>query len=350
MSKFISSRFDSLREYVPGEQPKDRKYIKLNTNESPFPPSLSVISAVSKQAPLCNLYSDPTISDLKAKIAALYEIQSENVIVTNGSDEALSFAFMAYCDKSTGVAYPSVSYGFYRVFGELYGLNCLEIPLLEDFSVNPKDYYSLGRTIFIANPNAPTGISLDLHEIENIVKKNPNNVVVIDEAYVDFGAQTCVPLTKKYDNLLVVQTFSKSRSLAGARIGFAIGSAPLIADLEKLRYSTNPYNVNRMSIAAGCAAIDDNDYYMSNCREIIKNRITLTEGLRSNGFTVIDSSANFVFAKHSEKSGEEIYSKLRENGILVRHFSADTIKDYNRITVGTQEQINSLLDVISCII
>ena len=258
MSRFISSRFDSLEEYVPGEQPRDKKYIKLNTNESPFQPSPAVLRAASDQAQLFNLYSDPTLRDLRSKIASLYGVEMQNVIATNGSDEALSFAFMAYCDKDTGAAYPEISYGFYKVFGQLYGLDCLELPLRDDFTVNISDYFGLGRTVFIANPNAPTGIALTPDEIEQIVINNPDNVVVIDEAYVDFGAQSCVPLTKKYKNLLVVQTFSKSRSLAGARIGFAIGDASLISDLEKLRYSTNPYNVNRMSAACGCAALDEN--------------------------------------------------------------------------------------------
>ena len=349
MSKFISSRFDSLEEYVPGEQPRDKKYIKLNTNESPFPPSPAVLRAASEQVELCNLYSDPTLRDLRSKIASLYGVEMQNVIATNGSDEALSFAFMAYCDKDTGVAYPNISYGFYKVFGQLYSLDCLEVPLRDDFTINISDYFGLGRTVFIANPNAPTGIALTPDEIEQIVINNPDNVVVIDEAYVDFGAQSCVPLTKKYKNLLVVQTFSKSRSLAGARIGFAIGDASLISDLEKLRYSTNPYNVNRMSAACGCAALDENSYYTDNCKKIIKSRTLMVKGLKELGFYTTDSSANFVFARHESISGQEIYSKLRKNGILVRHFSSPKICEYNRITVGTEAQTNALLDALKTI-
>lgn len=350
MSRFISSRFDSLSEYVPGEQPRDKKYVKLNTNESPFPPSDSVISAAKDQASLCNLYSDPTLRDLRTKIASLYGVEMQNVIATNGSDEALSFAFMAYCDTKTGVAYPDISYGFYRVFGQLYGLDCLEIPLCEDFTININDYFSLGRTIFIANPNAPTGIALSSDEIEQIVINNPDNVVVIDEAYVDFGAQSCVPLTKKHKNLLVVQTFSKSRSLAGARLGFAIGDATLISDLEKLRYSTNPYNVNRMTAACGVCALDDNEYYMKNCLTVIKNREMTAKGLKKLGFVFTDSSANFIFARHTSITGEEIYSKLREKGILVRHFSSEMICEYNRITVGSEEQMQALLKALESIV
>lgn len=350
MSKFISPRFDSLEEYVPGEQPRDKKYIKLNTNESPFPPSPAVLRAGSDQIALCNLYSDPTLRDLRTKIAELYGVEMQNVIATNGSDEALSFAFMAYCDKSTGVAYPDISYGFYKVFAQLYGLDCLEIPLRDDFTINVSDYFGLGRTIFIANPNAPTGIALTPDEIEQIVINNPDNVVIIDEAYVDFGAQSCVPLTKKYKNLLVVQTFSKSRSLAGARIGFAIGDVSLISDLEKLRYSTNPYNVNRMSAACGCAALDENSYYTDNCKKIIKSRELMVKGLTELGFITTKSSANFVFARHTSISGDNIYSKLRENGILVRHFSSPKICEYNRITVGSEEQTKALLNALKIIV
>ena len=350
MSRFISSRFDSLEEYVPGEQPRDKKYIKLNTNESPYPPSPAVLKAAADEVKLCNLYSDPVIRDLRMKIAKLYGVEMQNVIATNGSDEALSFAFMAYCDKNTGVAYPDISYGFYKVFGQLYGLDCLEIPLKNDFTIGVSDYFGLGRTVFIANPNAPTGIALTPDEIEQIIVKNPDNVVVIDEAYVDFGAQSCVPLTKKYKNLLVVQTFSKSRSLAGARLGFAIGDASLISDLEKLRYSTNPYNVNRMTAACGCAAIDENQYYTDNCEKIVRSREMMVTGLRALGFTVTDSSANFVFAKHASVPGNEIYSKLRESGILVRHFSSPKICEYNRITVGTEAQTQALLDALKIIV
>lgn len=343
MSRFISPRFDSLREYVPGEQPKERKYIKLNTNESPYPPSPATVAAAQSAALGCNLYSDPTLISVRSRIAKLYDVESENVIVTNGSDETLSFAFMAYCDKNTGAAFPDISYGFYPVFGKLYALDCKKIALKDDFSINNSDYFGLGRTIFIANPNAPTGLTLTLSEIEEILKENPDNIVVIDEAYVDFGAESAVPLTKKHENLLVIGTFSKSRSLAGARVGFGIASKEIIKDLDKLRNSTNPYNVNSMSLAAAAAALDDNEYYVSNCKRIQVSRKVMSDGLKALGFELTDSKANFVFAKHEKIGGKELYLKLREEGVLVRHFDSDRISEYNRITVGSESEVSALL-------
>ena len=344
MSKFISSRFDSLKEYVPGEQPKERKFIKLNTNESPYPPSPATVKAAASAAERVNLYSDPTLDKVRCRLAALYGLEKSNVTVTNGSDEALNFAFMAYCDKNTGAAFPDISYGFYKVFGMLHGIDYAEIPLKDDFSIDIKDYFGLGRTVFIANPNAPTGLALSLSEIEEIIINNKDNVVVIDEAYVDFGAESAASLIKKYNNLLVVQTFSKSRSLAGARIGFAMGDEALIRDLDKIRNSTNPYNVNSMTLEAGAAAIDDNEYYMSNCRKVMATRKYMSDGLASLGFELTDSMANFLFAKHSKIGGKELYLKLRERGILVRHFDAPRISEYNRITVGTDAEATALLD------
>jgi len=343
MSKFISKRFDSLKEYVPGEQPKERKFIKLNTNESPYPPSVATVKAASDAAGRVNLYSDPTLYKLRGKLSALYGLEPENVIVTNGSDEALNFAFMAYCDKDTGAAFPDISYGFYKVFGMLHGIDYLEIPLEADFSIDIKKYFGLGRTVFIANPNAPTGLALTLPEIEEILKHNKDNVVVIDEAYVDFGTDSAAVLIGKYDNLLVTQTFSKSRSLAGARVGFAMGSKALIADLDKIRNSTNPYNVNSMSLEAGSAAVDDNAYYMSNCQKVMATRKYMSDGLKALDFELTDSKANFVFAKHGKIGGKELYLKLRDKGILVRHFDAPRISEYNRITVGTDAEAEALL-------
>ena len=257
MSRFISPRFSALKEYVPGEQPQDMQYIKLNTNESPYAPSPEVIAAInSAETEKLRLYSDPTCRELKRVLAENYGVSPENVIIGNGSDEILNFIFMAFCDAKTGVAYPDISYGFYPVFADLYGLDRRETPLKDDFSINPADYFGAGRTIVIANPNAPTGIALPVSDIERIVAANPENIVAIDEAYVDFGGESCMELTKRYDNLIVVQTFSKSRSLAGARLGYAIAAAPLIADMEKIRNSTNPYNINRLSLLAGQAAVE----------------------------------------------------------------------------------------------
>ena len=340
MSKFLKKCFSTLEAYVPGEQPKDGEYIKLNTNESPFPPSIGVINAVNKnEVEKLRLYSDPTGSVLKGKIAELYKVKSENVYLANGSDDILNFSFMAFSGEQGEVAYPQISYGFYKVFAGLYGIKAEEIPLNDDFSINSKDYYNKNKLIVIANPNAPTGLALGLSEIEEILKTNRNNVVVIDEAYVDFGAESAVKLVEKYDNLLVCQTFSKSRSMAGARLGFAIGNKELISDLELIKYSTNPYNINRLTLVAGQAAIDDNNYYMEKCEEIIKNREYTAQELEKLGFNVIDSKANFIFAECNWIDGETLYKKLKDRRILIRHFSAEKIKNFNRITIGTKEQM-----------
>jgi histidinol-phosphate aminotransferase len=340
MSKFLKKCFSTLEVYVPGEQPKDGEYIKLNTNESPFPPSQGVINAVNKnEVEKLRLYSDPTGSVLKGKIAELYKVKSENVYLANGSDDILNFSFMAFSGEQGEVAYPKISYGFYKVFAGLYGIKAEEIPLNDDFSISSKDYYNKNKLIVIANPNAPTGLALGLSEIEEILKTNRNNVVVIDEAYVDFGAQSAVKLVEKYDNLLVCQTFSKSRSMAGARLGFAIGNKELISDLELIKYSTNPYNINRLTLVAGQAAIDDNNYYMEKCEEIIKNREYTAQELKKLGFNVIDSKANFIFAECNWIDGETLYKKLKDRRILIRHFSAEKIKNFNRITIGTKEQM-----------
>ncbi len=343
MSRFFSPRFGSLKAYVPGEQPKDKRYIKLNTNESPYPPAPEVAKAIDAEAVNdLRLYGDPECSQLKAVIAGYLGAKAERIYIGNGSDEILNFAFMAFCDEKTGVSYPDISYGFYPVYANLYGLQKNEIPLAEDFSICPEDYFELGTTIVIANPNAPTGICLSVADIEKIVKANENNVVVIDEAYVDFGGQSCIALTEKYDNLLVVQTFSKSRSFAGARLGFAVGAPELIADLEKLRYSTNPFNINRLTMLSGIASIENQEYYDNNSKIIIRTRDITAIELKQMGFELTDSRANFLFARHPKMTGKVIYEQLRSRGILVRHFAKPRIEDYVRITVGTPEDMKSL--------
>lgn len=346
MSRFFSSKYSSLEAYTPGEQPKDMKYIKLNTNESPFPPSKSVLDAVSEQASLLQLYSDPECTPLVAKCAELYGVKKTQILMTNGSDEILNFAFMAFCDSENPIVFPDITYGFYPVFAELNGIPYEQIPLKDDFTINVEDYVGINKNIVIANPNAPTGIALSLDEIERIVSSNPNNVVIIDEAYVDFGAQSAVSLVDKYDNLIVTQTFSKSRSLAGARLGFGIACEALICDMNTIKYSTNPYNVNRMTMMAGYGALCDNDYYMNNCKTIAQNRAYTENALARLGFEVLPSKANFVFAKSSLISGEELYLSLKARGILVRHFTKERIKDYNRITIGTLEQMKALIGAI----
>ena len=350
MSKFLVDKFNSLTPYVPGEQPKERKYVKLNTNESPFPPSKKAVEYACREAQKVMLYSDPDVTDLVKALAKTYDVLPQNVIVTNGSDEVLNFAFMAYCNAQTPALFADITYGFYKVFASVNGIPYKEIPLKEDFTLDINDYLDKRGTIFIANPNAPTGIALSIDEIETLIKANPDRVVVVDEAYVDFGTESAVKLIKKYDNVLVTQTFSKSRSMAGARLGFGIGSKAIIDDLNRIRYSTNPYNVNRMSEYAGVGALEDAEYFENNCRTIIANREWTVGELKKLGFTTTDSKANFIFAKCEHIDGKELYLKLKERGILVRHFDKAPIKDYNRITIGSMEEMQAYIDTVKTIL
>jgi len=348
MSRFFSRKFDRLTPYTPGEQPVDKQYVKLNTNESPFPPSEKAQAAAAEAAASLQLYPDPTCRRLREQLAAVHGLSAEETIVTNGSDEVLSFAFMAFCDH--GAAFPDITYGFYKVFAELYSIPYTEIPLQEDFTIKVSDYRTLGRAIFIANPNAPTGIPLMVAQIEDIVSSNPDTVVVVDEAYVDFGGQSCAPLVRKYDNLLVIGTFSKSRSMAGARLGFGFGCPALIADLETLRYSTNPYNINRMTMAAGLGQLADEAETRRNCRTVMANRGYTTRRLEELGFTVVPSCANFVFTTCPKIGGKALYEQLKDRGILVRHFDTPRLREYNRITIGSREQMDALLTAIQAIL
>ncbi len=344
MSGFLAERYKNLTPYTPGEQPRNMRFIKLNTNESPFPPSEAAVSAAARAAAGLNLYPDPECRELSEKIAENLGVKTEEVLVTNGSDEILNFAFAAFCGRECGACFPDITYGFYEVFAELYGLEYREIPLKEDFTIDVSDYFGAGATVFIANPNAPTGIALTREQVEKILINNPDNVVVIDEAYVDFGAESSVMLINKYPNLLVTQTFSKSRSMAGGRLGFGIACEELIRDLNTIKYSTNPYNINAMTTAAGLGTLGDAEYTKRNCEAITKAREYTAAALEEMGFECTNSAANFVFAKHPKIGGERIYTKLREAGILVRHFGAERIKDYNRITVGTEEQMRILVE------
>ena len=347
MSRFLSQRFASLEAYTPGEQPQDMQYVKLNTNESPFPPSPQVLTAVSAaEVEKLNLYPDPECKVLRQKLADLYEVKPENVFLSNGSDDILNFAFMAFCDESRPVVFPAISYGFYPVYANLYQLPFEAIPLREGFRLDPDDYCGIGTNVVIANPNAPTGMSISVDEIERIVASNPDHVVLIDEAYVDFGGDSCRRLIPKYDNLLVCQTFSKSRSMAGGRLGFALGSAALIEDLNKIKYSTNPYNINRLTMAAAEATVDSNDYYMANCRTIIENRSYTVAELDKLGFETLPSTANFIFTRCPKVAGGELYRLLKSKGVLVRHWNKPEIADYLRITIGSKEQMDVLLEKV----
>ena len=344
MSNYLSARYASLDAYVPGEQPADMQYIKLNTNESPYPPAPGVIKAISEnELKKLNLYPNPDGSRLITALSEFYGMKPENIIIGNGSDEILAFAFLAFCGGAGGVVFPDITYGFYPVYAELYGIPYEPIPLSGDLTINTADYVNVGKSIVIANPNAPTGVALPLRDIEGIVKLNREHIVIIDEAYVDFGAESAVPLTKEYDNLLIVHTYSKSRSMAGARLAYAIGQAPIIEDLNKMKYSFNPYNVNRLTQLAGEAALSEDAYYREKRREIIKTRGYTETHLKELGFLMTESSANFVFVKHQDVRGYDLYTALKEKGILVRHFGKPRISDYLRITIGTKEQMDALI-------
>ena len=347
MSRFFSQKFADLTPYTPGEQPKDTQYIKLNTNESPFPPSPNALKMAAEAARNMQLYSDPECRDLVKQAAEVFQVAEDELLFTNGSDEILNFAFMAFCDQSHPVVFPDISYGFYKVFAQLNGIPYEEIPLSEDFTIRVQDYCGINKTIVIANPNAPTGIALTPAQIEQIVKSNPDNVVIIDEAYVDFGGESVIPLIRKYDNLLVTGTFSKSRSLAGGRLGFGIGNKALIGDLNTIKYSTNPYNVNRMTMAAGVGTLLDEDYTRKNCREIMEVREWTAQRLRAAGFVLTDSKTNFLFAMHPQADGKEIYLRLKQKGVLIRHFDKPRLSGYNRITVGSREQMEVFLEKLT---
>ena len=346
MSRFLNKRYASLQAYTPGEQPRDMVYIKLNTNESPYPPAPSVVAAMdAEQVENLRLYSDPTGLSLKQSLAELYGLKTENIFLSNGSDDILNFAFMAFADER-GAAFADITYGFYPVYAQLHNVKTDIIPLEADFSLNYKNYLGRNQLIVIANPNAPTGMEIPLWQIEEILKSNPDSVVVIDEAYVDFGGTSCYKLIENYVNLLVVRTFSKSRCLAGARLGYAFGSPELIEDLEKLKYSTNPYNVNRLTMMLGCKTVEAEPYYREVSQKIQSARAWTTEALKDLGFRVLPSKANFIFASHRSIPGDALYKGLRQRGILVRHFTKDRIKDFVRITIGTQAQMESLCNAL----
>lgn len=346
MSRFASEVVNNIAPYVPGEQPRDKKYIKLNTNENPFAVSNEAVKRITKDV-LSNLkrYSDPTCGDLYEAIARFYGVKSSNVLATNGSDEALAFAFYAYGNK--GVCYADVTYGFYDVIANLFGCEIEHVALSEDFTICAERYYNKGKTVVIANPNAQTGIALGADKIEAIIKNNSENIVIIDQAYADFSDFNAIPLIKKYENLLVVNTFSKSRSLAGARVGFIIANEELIEDVKKVKNSFHPYNVNTVSAALAAAAVSDKDYFDYTVRKVIEGREKLTEGLLKMGYRVLPSSANFVLAKSPVIDGYDLYCKLKEKGVLVRHLSDERIKSFVRITVGTDEEIAALLEKLT---
>ena len=357
MSKFWSARTHELDPYTPGEQPQDQQYIKLNTNENPYPPSPNAIAAMQQACgESMRLYSDPNANALKQSIADFYEVARNQVFVGNSSDEVLAHAFAALLKHDKPLRYPDISYSFYPSYCKLFGIESNQIPLADDFTITVNDYLNADENgaIVFPNPNAPTGIALSLAEIETILKANPDSPVLIDEAYVDFGAQTAIALVEQYPNLLVVQTFSKARSLAGLRVGFAIGSADLIEALERVKNSFNAYPLDRAAIAGASAAITDK-YYFAECRnKIITSRERTSATLSDLGFEVLPSKANFVFAKPNQektnKTAEEIYRQLKEKGVLVRYFSKPRIDEYLRITIGTDAEMDTFFEKLALIL
>ena len=347
MNKFWNEKVKNIKPYVPGEQPKDKKYIKLNTNESPYPPAPGVKKAISESdAGDLRLYPDPDVSELKKEIAAYYNLNEDQIFVGNGSDEVLAFSYMAFFNKNDNIYYPDITYSFYTVYSDLFDLNENLIPLEKNYEINIKDYKNLDGGIIIANPNAPTSIGLKLNDIEDIIKNNINNIVIIDEAYIDFGGESAYSLINRYDNLLVIQTFSKSRSLAGMRLGFALGNKELIEGLKRIKFSFNSYTINRMSIVSGIEAIKDKKYFEEMSKKIITTREKTAVELKKIGFEVLDSKANFLFIRHKNVSGSDLYQKLREEGVLVRYFNKKNIDDFIRVTIGTDNDMDIFIKKI----
>ncbi|MFI7903001.1 histidinol-phosphate transaminase, partial [Acinetobacter baumannii] len=334
--RFWSPEVRELEPYVPGEQPKIQNLLKLNTNENPYPPSPKVVEAVQEvlheQADVLRLYPDPDATVLKQAIAKQQNIDVSQVFVGNGSDEVLAHIFKAFFLQDGPILYPDITYSFYPVYSQFFGTKTKEIPLNENFEIDVRDYTQPNGGVIITNPNAPTSIALSLAEIEQVLQANPDRVVVIDEAYVDFGAESAVSLINRYENLVVCQTTSKSRSLAGLRVGFAIAQSHLIAALEAVKNSFNSYPIDRFAIAAAVASFEDQAYFEEQCQKVITSREKLVRDLTELGFNVLPSKANFIFATHSQHDAGQLAQKLREQGIIVRYFNKPRINQFLRIT------------------
>ncbi len=347
MSRFWSPIVHQLTPYVPGEQPKISNLIKLNTNENPYGPSPKVNEALAAEAgDRLRLYPDPNADQLKATIADYYELAAEQVFVGNGSDEVLAHCFQALLKHDLPLLYPDISYSFYPVYCGLYQIEAEAIALNAAFEIDLADYQRPNGGIIFPNPNAPTGCLLPLAAIETLLQQTPDSVVVVDEAYIDFGGESAAPLVKRYPNLLVIQTFSKSRSLAGLRVGFALGDKALIEALERVKNSFNSYPLDRFALAGAVAAIEDQAYFSTCCQKIIDSRTALVTELEALGFAVLPSAANFVFARHPEHDGAALTQALRERAIIVRHFNKPRIDQYLRITIGTADECQALVDAL----
>lgn len=352
--RFWSPMVRELEPYVPGEQPKIENLLKLNTNENPYPPSPKVADAVQallvNQADVLKLYPDPDATALKQAIAKQQTVDVANVFVGNGSDEVLAHIFKAFFIQDKPVLYPDISYSFYPVYSQFFQIQTKEIALNDCFEIDVADYQQANGGIIITNPNAPTGCALGLDEIKTVLNANPDSVVVIDEAYVDFGAESAVQLVAEFENLVVCQTTSKSRSLAGLRVGYAIAQPHLIAALEAVKNSFNSYPIDRFAIAAAVASFEDQSYFEAQCQKVISNRESLVEQMNTLGFEVLPSAANFIFATHKTLAAADIAKALREQGVIVRYFNKPRIDNFLRITIGTQEQNQRLVDSLKTIV
>ncbi|AJA49330.1 histidinol-phosphate aminotransferase [Clostridium pasteurianum DSM 525 = ATCC 6013] len=351
MSKYWSEITKNIEPYVCGEQPKDKKYIKLNTNENPYPPSPKVIEAIKMAANEdLRLYPDPNCDELRDTIAEYYDLNRDQVFIGNGSDEVLAFSFLAFFNTNEKIIFPDISYSFYPVYAKLYKLDYKLSSLKEDFSINVEDFLGENGGVVIPNPNAPTAKAIDSDDIKKILQHNSDKVVIIDEAYVDFGCESVVKLIKEYPNLLVIQTLSKSRCLAGIRVGFALGQEELIDGLNRIKNSMNSYTIDRVAAKAAVAAIKDEEYFKECVSKIINTRELVSEKLKSFGFEVIPSKANFIFTWHPDIDGEKLFATLRENGLLVRYFNKPRINNYLRITIGSEDEMNVFLEKLHKIV
>ncbi|MBS3681473.1 histidinol-phosphate transaminase [Ornithinibacillus massiliensis] len=351
MSKYWSSIVNRTDPYVPGEQINDSSLIKLNTNENPYPPPESVIKAIQDEiGESLKLYPSPTVDELREAIAKAYDVRKENIFVGNGSDEVLAFSFMAFFEPGVTIRFPAITYSFYTVYAKLFNIPYEEVRLNQDFTLNTHSlFHSEGGVIF-PNPNAPTGILLPIEQVEEVLLHNQEKVVIIDEAYSDFAKESAVPLIQKYPNLLVIQTTSKSRSLAGLRVGYAIGSPELIEGLNKIKNSFNSYTIDRLAMAGAIAAMNADSYYKKTTAKVIETREWLSKELSQLGFHVLPSQANFIFISHPNKKAKSLYAQLKENGILVRHFSKAAIENFIRITIGTKQDMITLLERLKIIL
>jgi histidinol-phosphate aminotransferase len=346
MSRFWSPVVHNLSPYVPGEQPKQDGIIKLNTNENPYPPSPHALAAIAAATERLRLYPDPRASALRETIAAHTGVAPDEVFVGNGSDEVLAHTFQALLKHDAPLLFPDITYSFYPVYCRLYGIAFEEVSVDAAMRVQPADYRRPCSSIILPNPNAPTGIALSRAAIEALLAEHPDQLVVIDEAYVDFGAESAVPLVARHDNLLVIQTLSKSRALAGLRVGFAIGQRPLIEALERVKDSFNSYPLDSLAIAGAVAAIKDEAWFAETRQRIMRDRDALVRALSELGFEVLPSQANFVFARHPSHRGGTLAAELRQRGVLVRHFQKPRIEDFLRITIGTAEQCGRLIALL----